>query len=409
MENTLCSPISQVSAVFPANASWLEINALHLKHNISLFRQVSEKKGNFEIGVVLKGNAYGHGFLEVLSVVHDLVDCLYVITPQDAFSIRAFERQNCKRCKKVLVLGSIGVDEAVLMANQDIEATLADPDWGLVGQALRTRGMVAPLKVHVHIDTGLGREGILPTEVLKQLGFLKEFSDIFQVVGVLSHFANTEDVTEQSYALQQVEKFHEGEAHLRTLLGSDLQLVRHISASAAAFVLPPARLEAVRVGISLYGLWSSIETRISSKVVFGDALPALKPVLSWRCQSQMVKRLAAGSYVGYGCTYRCEEDTRVAVFPVGYFDGYPRLMSSRAHVLINGHRCPVLGRIMMNHIVVNVSRAATDDSPLIATLLGTDGSESISADTLAAWAQTINYEMVTRIGSHLKRIVTLNE
>jgi alanine racemase len=135
------------------------------------------------------------------------------------------------------------------------------------------------------------------------------------------------------------------------------------------------------------------------------ALPELRPVLSWHCPAQLVKWLPAGAYVGYGCTWRCPTGTRIAVLPVGYSDGYPRLLTSRAHVLVNGQRCAVLGRVMMNHVVVDVTRAARGDEPVVATLLGRDGDEQVTADQLATWAQTINYELVTRVGAHLRRVV----
>ena len=134
-------------------------------------------------------------------------------------------------------------------------------------------------------------------------------------------------------------------------------------------------------------------------------VPELRPVLSWRCASQLTKWLPAGSYVGYGCTWRAPADTRIAVLPLGYYDGYPRMLSGKAHVLVAGQRCPVLGRVMMNHVVVDVTRAGKDDGQVIATLLGRDGGEQLSAEQLAGWAQTINYEIVTRLGAHLRRIV----
>jgi alanine racemase len=138
--------------------------------------------------------------------------------------------------------------------------------------------------------------------------------------------------------------------------------------------------------------------------VLGE-VPQLKPVLTWRCASQTLKWLPAGSFVGYGCTYRCPHETRVAILPLGYYDGYPRIVSGKAHVLVHGHRCPVLGRVMMNHIVVDVTRVATSEDRVIATLSGEDGDEQVSAETLATWAQTINYEVVARLGEHLPRVV----
>jgi len=254
----------------------------------------------------------------------------------------------------------------------------------------------------VHLDTGLGREGFTLDRIPADLGFVEGAGDVLELVGALSHFSNVEDVTEQTYAAAQLAAFVEGARRLEAMTGRKLQ--RHVAASAAALLMPAARHDAVRAGISLYGLWPSSETRLSARAVHGS-IPELRPVLSWRCPSQAVKWLPAGSYVGYGCTFRCSAESRIAVLPVGYFDGYPRLLSSRAHALVLGQRCPVLGRVMMNHVVIDVTRAVNDDAPVVATLLGRDGDESITADQLATWAQTINYEIVTRIAGHLRRVV----
>jgi len=152
-------------------------------------------------------------------------------------------------------------------------------------------------------------------------------------------------------------------------------------------------------------MWPSNEARISARLILKE-VPEFKPVLSWKCLSQLVKSIPKGTYVGYGCTYRCDHETVIAVFPVGYFDGYPRLASGKAHVLIHGRRCPVIGRVMMNHMIVDVTGVVQrGESELVATLLGVDGEEKISAELIASWAQTIHYEIVTRIGSHLQRIL----
>jgi alanine racemase len=391
---------------FPGNASWLELSAEAVRHNVGIFRELlaSGSGPRRALGAVLKGNAYGHGFAELLPLVHPLVDVLYVITPQDALAVRAFEAASGAPQRQVLVLGALVPEEAVALARAEVDAVLADPSWEDFIPLLRHAGLSCPLRVHVHVDTGLSREGFTLSQLPEGARFLSEAQDVLQVVGALTHFANTEDVTEQGYALSQVAAFEEGVARLQRLLPPGTCMQRHTAASAATLVLPEARYEAVRVGISLYGLWPSAETRLSARLVLG-ALPGLKPVLAWRCKSQLVKWLKAGDYVGYGCTYRCSEPTRVAVLPVGYFDGYPRLVSSRAHVLVNGRRCPVLGRVAMNHLVVDVTRATPDERPITATLLGQDGEEALPAETLAGWAQTIHYEVVTRLGAHLKRVV----
>ncbi|MCI0569899.1 MAG: alanine racemase [Myxococcaceae bacterium] len=395
-----------VDGRFPGNASWLELSASAVRHNVGLFRELLTDGSvpGRALGGVLKGNAYGHGFAEVLPLVHEQVDVLYVITPQDALAVRAFEDSTGRPRQQVLVLGAVVAEEAVALARAGVDAVVADTAWREYLPSLRAARLEQPLRVHVHVDTGLGREGFTLAQLPQDARFLAEARDVLEVVGVLSHFANTEDVTEQAYARAQLAAFEEGVAQLGRVLPLPESLQRHTAASAATLALPQSRYEAVRVGISLYGLWPSPETRLSTRLVLGS-LPTLEPVLSWRSRSQVVKWLRAGDYVGYGCTYRCSEPTRVAVLPVGYFDGYPRLLSSRAHVLVNGRRCPVLGRVMMNHVVVDITRASSDERPVTATLLGTDGDEQVSAESLAGWAQTIHYEVVTRLGAHLKRVV----
>jgi alanine racemase len=387
-------------------ASWLELSEGALAANVATFRELTaEASPPRALGAVLKGNAYGHGFAQLLPLVHPRVDVLYLITPADALAVRAFEAERGLPRRQVLVIGAVAPEEAVALARAGVEAVVGDTSWGDIAAELRRASLPEPLRVHVHVDTGLGREGFTPGQIAEgALGFLAGASDVLRVVGALSHFANTEDVTEQTYAESQVDVFERGVAALRASVPVSGPLQRNMAASAATLVLPRARYDALRVGISLYGLWPSTETRLSARLVLGR-VPSLHPVLSWRCPSQVVKWLPEGSYVGYGCTWRCSEATRVAVLPVGYFDGYPRMVSGKAHVLVNGRRCPVLGRVMMNHIIVDVTRATHDERPLVATLLGRDGDEAVPAEALAGWADTIHYEVVTRLGAHLRRVV----
>lgn len=393
------SRVPAVTQHFDEQASYLELSAASLKHNAQVFRSIGAAH---RLGAVIKGNAYGHGLSTVLPLVHAEADVLYVISPRDALAVREQETVQGWKRRELLVLGAVGPQELEELAHAQIDVVLSDFSWAASVAKLRA-SRTSPLRVHVHIDSGLGREGFTAAELPRVAELLKANADVLTPAGALSHFANVEDVTEQGYALQQVASFDTGAAALEQALGVTLQ--RHMAASAASLVLPQSRYGVLRVGISLYGLWPSAQTRLSARVVLGEA-PVLKPVMAWRCRSQAVKWLEAGSYVGYGCTYRTPERTRIAVLPLGYFDGYPRLASGKAYALVDGRRCPFLGRVMMNHVIVDVTRvAAPDTEQVLATLIGTDGSESISADTVAGWADTINYEVVTRLGPHLKRVV----
>lgn len=385
---------------FAGKASWLELSASALRNNIQVFRDLSANR--FLLGVVLKGNAYGHGLLEVLPVVHPLIDIVYVVSPIDAFQIRNLEKTLGLSQKRVLVIGPIALNEAVKCAQENIEAVISDFSWKESIPALRKKKL--RIVGHLHLDTGLAREGFTYNQIESEIDFLKDAQDVISLKGVMSHFSNTEDVTEQQYANLQLSNFHEGKARLYQFLGIQSELEEHFAASAATLVLPNSHLSVVRVGISLYGFWPSAETRISAKFIL-QKLPIFEPVLSWKCESQIVKPISKGSYVGYGCTYRMNHDGRIAVFPVGYFDGYPRIVSGKAHVLIHGKRCPVIGRVMMNSIIVDVTYVTEQSSDYVCTLLGSDGDETISAESIANWSQTIQYEIVTRLGSHLKRVI----
>ena len=380
-------------------ASWIEIDKPALQNNLNYLRSLFTSETS--LGVVLKANAYGHGLLEILQLIHSKVDIIHVISPKDAFLIREWESSQKSNQKRVLVIGAINTTEAVKCAALNIEVVIGTPQANQWPNSLRDNKL--NLKAHIHIDTGLGREGFLPSEIETQLAFLKNCANEINVVAIMTHFANTEDVTEQTYALKQLQKLQDARNEL-SKIGINSKLETHCAASAATIVLSNSHFDSVRVGIAMYGLWPSQETRLSCTIVNKTQLP-IKPVLSWKCKSQAVRMLNQGSFVGYGCTFRCERETRIAVFPVGYFDGYPRIASGKAYFLINGTRAPIIGRIMMNHIVVDVTNATRDDSPVTACLIGTDGSETISTEMLGAWAETINYEVVARIGQHLKRII----
>ncbi|MCA9570392.1 MAG: alanine racemase, partial [Myxococcales bacterium] len=283
----------------PAVASRLSLDAGALVHNLGVFREIVGP--GVRVGCVVKGNAYGHGLLEVLPAVHPACDVLDVVTAQEAATIRAWEARTGAPRRDVLVIGPVDATEAVALAGLGVELVVGDPSLAGHLPALRAAG-VPPLRVHVHVDSGLSREGFLPETLASELAWLREAGPVVEVVGVLTHFADTEDVTEQTWARRQLDVFHQGHDALVAVLarrGRSTRIQRHAAASAAALVLPESRIDVARVGIAAYGIWPSRQTRLSTRLVHGE-VPTLKPVLSWRCRSQLVKALPAGAYVGYG-------------------------------------------------------------------------------------------------------------
>ncbi|HXE71505.1 MAG TPA: alanine racemase, partial [Candidatus Nitrosotenuis sp.] len=224
---------------------------------------------------------------------------------------------------------------------------------------------------------------------------------------------------DQSYTLLQYRRFRDcTEALERQGLCPPL---RHLAGSAAAMLLAPTRLDLVRLGIAMYGLWPAAETRLlmlardkdlhdilADQMENGAGTDALEgflvPALTWKTVVVQVKEVPAGSFVGYGCTFETRRPTRIAVLPLGYYEGYDRRLSNCAEVLIRGQRAPVVGRVCMNLTMVDVTDVPGASPGDEVVLLGQQGSARISAEEMAARVGTINYEVVTRIPRHIPRL-----
>jgi len=180
--------------------------------------------------------------------------------------------------------------------------------------------------------------------------------------------------------------------------------VRHTACSAALLLFEKTRFELVRPGIAVYGHWPSKETYLSYRLD-GGTNRILKPILSWKTRVTQIKDVPADSFVGYGCTYRTSARTKLAVLPVGYYDGYDRSLSNVAHVLIKGKRAPVRGRVCMNLIMVDITDIPGVKLEEPVTLIGKQGREKLTVEQLADWAGTISYEMLARLSPTTPRLI----
>ena len=241
------------------------------------------------------------------------------------------------------------------------------------------------------------RQGLSLEQALEFTRVLKASHQLC-LTGVSSHFANMEDTVNQGYAELQMSRLLEAANEIESLWGQPL--LKHIANSAATLMWPKRALDLARVGISAYGLWPS---KLTQTLVAEQLEPRLKPGLSWRARIVQVKEVPKGEPIGYGCTYITTRPTRLAILPIGYYEGYDRGLSNRGQVLIKGQRAKVLGRICMNICMVDVSDIPNCKVGTIATLLGESGSDCITADEIANWADTINYEIVARIAGHIPR------
>ncbi|MEK7125843.1 MAG: alanine racemase [Patescibacteria group bacterium] len=368
--------------------TWLEISKSALQHNIqSICGLIGEERKLF---VVVKANAYGHGLNEVASVIEDKVDYFAVATLEEAQNLR-----KAGRTRPILVLAYFPFEaEAVNWAVQErVEATVHSLDHARKLAQLVKDG---ELRVHVKIDTGLGRLGISVNEAVATVREINKLARL-HIKGVFSHLADP--FGNIAYTNEQLQNFRDIKKQL-VKSGLDSQLY-HIAKTTAILSQPESLHNAVRLGVGLYGIWPAKELKAWMKKEKPDF--SLKPALTWKAKILQIKDYPADSYVGYGCTYKTRCPSRLAIVPVGYYEGYDRGLSNQGVVLIRGQRCPVRGLVCMNMIIVDVTEVEHVSEHDEVVLIGQQGDEEITARELAEMCHTINYEIVTRINPLIER------
>src|SRR5574341_406666 len=339
-----------------------------------------------ELIAVIKDDAYGHGAIPVGRVALESGATRLAVARVD----EGIELRQAGIGAPVLLLCYAIPAEAEQIVRHDISATIAT--WE-VAEALSglAGGVGKTATVHIKVDTGMGRYGLLPHEIIAFMDGIKNLPHL-QVEGIFTHFA-TADEADKSYALQQFQLFQEvvqAAADARYHFS-----VRHAANSAAILDLPATHLDAVRAGIAIYGLYPS--DAVSRDV-------PLQPALALKSHVARVRTLPPGSAIGYGRTFITGRETPLALVPVGYGDGYRRTLSNCGVVLIRGRRAPIRGRVSMDQFVVDVSGIETVWQDDEVVLIGQQGSQRIAAEELAVLAGTINYEIVTGLSRRIPRL-----
>jgi alanine racemase len=351
------------------------------------FRQIRSKVGSqVKVLSMVKANGYGHGAPAIAKAL--------AAEGSDAFGVATLEegvelRQAGIR-EPILILAGVYPDQVDEFFDNSLTpvihalASLEELDASVHGRN-------KALKVHLKIDTGMGRIGLLAAEFDSWLPKIKKLRTL-KIEGIFSHFSHAESV-EGSYTRQQLRTFQGIVERLRAE-GISPSLV-HLANSAATITLPQAYFDMVRPGLMLYGIYPS--AAMASQI-------CLKPVLSWKTRILQLKKVPAGSSISYGQTFVTKRESLIATLPIGYADGYPRLLSNRGEVLINGRRAPVAGRVCMDLTMIDVTDIGKIQQGDEVVLLGRQGDAEISADDMAAWAGTISYEILTSIGTRVPRI-----
>lgn len=377
-------PLVKRSAVLkPTRPTVAEIDLKALAGNLhGICKQVGS--GVRLMGVV-KANAYGHGILEVSRFLERRhIDYLGVANAEEGVALR---ESGIKTPVHVFTL--LSAEQAVLPVRYNLEPTIcSEESAALLNKHAQRAKRTIP--VHLKIDTGMNRIGARVNDLARLLNGLGSMRRI-EIKGVYTHFA-TADWKDKSFSRQQLAEFHKGLDILRGA-GIEPELV-HCAGSAGILDLPESYFSMVRPGIMMYGYYPSQETSESV---------ALRPILSLKSRVSLVKWIEKGESVSYGRRYFASRRTKIATLPIGYADGYFRLLTGRSFVIIARKKFPIVGTICMDQLMVDVG--TTDVGPGDeAVLIGRQGKESISAWDLAATLGTIPYEICTNISSRVPRI-----
>ena len=377
----------RVVVMRPDRPTWLEVDLAAIGRNTQLVKELVGPR--VQVLASLKADAYGHGSLAVArTVLHNGATWLGVATVSEARPLR-----EAGIAAPVLVFGFIAPWQAREAVRLDVRATIYSLD---LAQALAgaARDLGRELRVHIKIDSGMGRLGLRAEDVDGIVAFCEEVSGLagVDVEGIYTHLA-TADSADETYARRQIERF---ERVLASLEARGLRPpVVHAANSAALLTLPVTRYDLVRPGIALYGLSPSHEVRLPA---------AFRPALAFKTQVAQVKEVPEGEGISYGATYVTDGPTRVATLPVGYADGFRRAPANWGEVLVRGRRAPLIGRVCMDQCMIDVTQIPGVRVGDEVVLIGRQGGEQMTAEDVAERLGTIHYEVVAELLARVPRV-----
>lgn len=363
---------------------WAEIDLGRLEHNLASIRDRLED--GVELWLVVKADAYGHGAVPLAKSAERFgINRFGVGNVDEALELRAAGIRG-----RILVLGTIVDEEAEPAVRSGVELGVHSADRCRALDELGAR-CGRPARVHLNVDTGMGRLGLLPGPALALLEAIHA-ADGLELAGTMTHLASDHGFADAA-AREQVERFT---AFLQEAARAGLATgERHVGNSAAVFTALRPQFDAARIGLAAFGLLAPE----------GQLAEGLQPILSLRTQIVFFKDVPVGTPIGYGATWRAQRPSRIATLPVGYSDGIPWRHAGGGEVLLRGRRAPIVGRVSMDYLTIDVTDIAGAVVGDRVTLIGEDGDDALLASDIARVVGTIPYEITCAIGRRVRRVV----
>lgn len=365
--------------------AYLEIDLNNLEHNVSVLKKAMPK--DCELMAVVKAEAYGHGTYEIATHINKIgVKAFAVATIDEGIKLRKYGITG-----EILILGYTAPERAKELCKYNLMQALIDYEY-----SIRLNNQGYKVNTHIKIDTGMHRLGF-DKEDVESIAAVFSLKNI-KVCGIFTHLCASDSIDEKdvSFTNMQIECFYK---LLKLLKEKGIAIPKiHIQSSYGFLNYPELKCNYVRAGVALYGVLSSPNDKIKLQL-------DLRPVLSLKARVILLRQIKTGDCVGYSRSFVADRDSRIAILSIGYADGYPRILScGKSYVLINGHQAPIVGKICMDLLAVDVTDCPDVTVGSIATLIGKDGNEEILAPTIADISESITNELLSRMGRRLKII-----
>ena len=360
------------------------INLDNIRYNVSELKKKVDPAS--KVMFVIKADGYGHGAVRIMQYLGDSVDAYGVAVINEAVALR---ENGCG--KLILILGYTPKSCLKHVVKYDISQTVTDYETAsLLSEEAVRQGV--NVRIHIKLDTGMGRIGFLPGD--ESVKIIKKISELPNIImeGCFTHFSKA-DEKDLAYTEKQYDTYIDMIERLEAA-GVTFH-IKHACNSAAVIQFPKANLDMVRLGIASYGLYPSED--IDKSAI------ELKPAMEWKTIISYVKTVQPGTKISYGGTYTADSVRRIATVPVGYADGYPRALSNRGRVIVNGMSAPIVGRVCMDQFMIDVTDIPDVEVEDSVTLVGRDGDELISVEEIAAYGDSLNYEVICDVGKRVPR------
>lgn len=375
--------------------STIELNIDAYQRNLAFLRTTFGKK--VQISCVVKGNAYGHGVPEVVSMAYkNGITHFSVFDVHEAKEVKASLHENAT----IMVMGLVQDEDMEWVINNSIEFFIFDKAR-LTKAAKTAKKLHKKAIVHIEVETGMHRTGFEQNELNTVITFLKKEKEYVYFKGLCTHYAGAESIANYHRVDKQIKRF---EDIYQYLCKSDLKPeIKHSACSAASIMFPETRMDMVRIGILQYGLWPSPEVFVNFLSAKKSKNDPLQRVITWKSKIMSVKKVKIGEFIGYGTSFLAERKMTVAVIPIGYSHGYSRSLSNQGRVLINGQQCIVVGSVNMNMMTVDVTNLESVKKNDEVVLIGSQKELSVSVASFSDYSNQLNYELLTRISKTIPR------